>query len=75
MSEITQFFHEHLNMWNTSIYLVVFTILFVLADEYIAKPYRHRQMENRAKTDPEVRAALETAERVHKLVKEGKLTG
>ena len=70
-----EFFHEHLNIWNTMIYLVVFTIIFILMDEYIAKPYRHRQMEKRAEHDPEVREALRLSEEVHRLQKEGKLTG
>jgi hypothetical protein len=64
-----------LNIYNTSILLVVFTIAFILADEYIAKPIRLRRMRERAKTDPEVRAALELSDRVHKLQKEGKLVG
>jgi hypothetical protein len=64
-----------LNVWNTSILLIVFTILFVLMDEYVAKPIRLRRMREQAKTDPEVRQALEIADRVHKLQKEGKLTG
>jgi hypothetical protein len=44
-------------------------------DEYIAKPIRMRRMREQAKSDPEVRKALEVADRVHKLQKEGKLTG
>lgn len=70
-----QWLHDYLNMWNTSIFLIAFTVLFILMDEYIAKPYRHRQMQKRAKIDPEVREALELSDKVHKLVKEGKLSG
>jgi hypothetical protein len=69
------FFHDYLTFGSTLVYLVVFTILFILMDEYIAKPYRHYQMKKRAETDPETREALRISEEVHKLVKEGKLTG
>ena len=65
----------YLNVYNTSVLLIVFTILFVLMDEYLAKPIRLRRMREKAKTDPEVRQALELSDRVHKLQKEGKLTG
>jgi len=70
-----QFFHQYLNMWNTSIFLVLFTIVFILADEYIAKPFRLHQMQKKAKTDPEVREALRIAEEVHEKVRKGELSG
>jgi hypothetical protein len=75
MRSIIGFFHGHLNLWNTSLYLILFTVLFVLADEYIAKPYRVRRMKKRAEHDPEVREALRVAEEVHRLRRQGKLTG
>ena len=72
---MVEFLHQHLNIWNTMIYLVVFTILFILMDEYIAKPYRHRQMEKRAEHDPHVREALRISAEVHERVKKGELSG
>ena len=59
---------------GTSLFLTVFTIAFILMDEYIAKPIRHKRMVEMAKTDPEVKAALEVGEMVEKLRKEGKVT-
>ena len=59
---------------GTSLFLTIFTIAFILMDEYIAKPIRHKRMVEKAKTDPEVRAALEVGEMVEKLRKEGKVT-
>ena len=70
-----EFFHHHLNIWNTMIYLVVFTVLFILMDEYIAKPYRHSQMMKRAEHDPGVREALRISDEVHEKVKKGELSG
>jgi len=49
---------------NAGIFLLVFTILFILMDEYVAKPIRRRRLEARAKTDPKVRRALDIAEEV-----------
>jgi hypothetical protein len=49
---------------NAGIFLILFTIGFILADEYIAKPMRRRRLERRAKTEPKVRRALEIAAEV-----------
>lgn len=49
---------------NAGIFLVLFTIAFILMDEYIAKPLRRRRLERRAATEPKVRRALEIAEEV-----------
>jgi hypothetical protein len=49
---------------NAGIFLILFTIAFILMDEYIAKPIRRRRLEERAKTDPKVRRALEIAAEV-----------
>jgi len=51
---------------NAGIFLIVFTVAFILMDEYIAKPIRRRRMQEKAKTDPEVRRALEIADRVER---------
>ena len=45
---------------------MLFTVGFILMDEYIAKPIRRRRLEARAKTDPKARRALEIAEMVAK---------
>ena len=51
---------------NAGIFLVLFTIGFILMDEYIAKPIRRRRLEERAKTDPKARRALDISEMVAK---------
>lgn len=53
-----------MNFYSASVFLVLFTAAFILMDEYIAKPIRRRRWEGRRDIDPEVRKALETAERV-----------
>lgn len=53
-----------LDFWTTTIILVVFTFVFILMDEYVAKPWRRRRLEKKALTDPEVRRALEIAKEV-----------
>jgi hypothetical protein len=55
-----------INFSNAGIFLILFTIGFILMDEYIAKPIRRRRLEARAKTDPKARRALEIAEMVAK---------
>lgn len=49
---------------NAGIFLIAFTIAFILMDEYIAKPIRRRRLVERAKTDPKIRRALEIAKEV-----------
>ncbi len=49
---------------NAGIFLILFTIAFILMDEYIAKPLRRRRLERRAVNEPKVRRALEVAEMV-----------
>jgi hypothetical protein len=49
---------------NAGIFLILFTIAFILMDEYVAKPLRRRRLERRAHTEPKVRRALEIAEMV-----------
>jgi hypothetical protein len=53
-----------INFSNAGIFLIFFTIAFILMDEYIAKPWRRTRLERLAKTDPKVREALEVAARV-----------
>lgn len=53
-----------MNFYTASIFLTLFTIAFILMDEWIAKPIRRRRLEARRDTDPEVRRALEISERV-----------
>ena len=38
--------------FNATIILTVFTVLFILMDEYIAKPLRRRRLEERRESDP-----------------------
>lgn len=49
---------------NAGIFLILFTVAFILMDEYIAKPLRRRRLERRAATEPKVRRALEIAAEV-----------
>jgi hypothetical protein len=49
---------------NAGIFLIFFTIAFILMDEYIAKPWRRSRLEKLALTDPKVREALEVAKKV-----------
>ena len=63
-----------MSLLGTTLFLVVFTVVFILMDEYVAKPIRHRRMVQKAKTDPDVRKALQIGEEVEKLRREGKVT-
>ena len=63
-----------MTLFGTTAFLTLFTIAFILMDEYIAKPIRHRRMVKKAETDPEVKRALEIGEEVEKLRKEVKIT-
>ena len=49
---------------NAGLFLVLFTVAFILMDEYIAKPIRRARLEKRAKTEPRVREVLEIAKKV-----------
>jgi hypothetical protein len=49
---------------NAGLFLIFFTVAFILMDEYIAKPIRRSRLERLAKTDPKIRRALEIAEEV-----------
>ena len=49
---------------NAGLFLIFFTIAFILMDEYVAKPIRRARLEKQAKTDPKVRRALEIAAEV-----------
>ena len=55
-----------MNFYTASLFLLFFTFAFIAMDEYIAKPIRRRRMQEKAKTDPEVRRALEIADRVER---------
>jgi hypothetical protein len=55
-----------MNFYTGSLFLLFFTFAFIAVDEYIAKPLRRRRMLEKAKTDPEVRRALEIADRVER---------
>ena len=49
---------------NAGLFLIFFTIAFILMDEYVAKPIRRSRLEKRALTEPKVKRALEIAEEV-----------
>ncbi len=56
--------------FNATIILTIFTVLFILMDEYIAKPLRRRRLEERRERDPKARALLEVAEKAAQLIAE-----
>ena len=55
-----------MNFYTASLFLLFFTFAFIAMDEYIAKPIRRKRMQEKAKTDPEVRRALEIAAEVER---------
>lgn len=56
--------------FNATIILTVFTVIFILMDEYVAKPIRRRRLEARRESDPKARALLEVAEKAARLIAE-----
>ena len=51
-----------LDIWSTSAIVLGFSLLLVAADEYIAKPWRHRLWDKRAKSgDREAQELLKLA--------------
>jgi len=55
-----------MNFYTASLFLLFFTFAFIAMDEYIAKPIRRKRLIEKAKTDPEIKRALEIAERVER---------
>jgi hypothetical protein len=55
-----------MNFYTASLFLLFFTFAFIAMDEYIAKPIRRKRLIQKAKTDPEIKRALEIAERVER---------
>jgi len=53
-----------MNFYTASLFLLFFTFAFIAMDEYIAKPIRKKRMQEKAKTDPAVKRALDIAEEV-----------
>jgi hypothetical protein len=53
-----------MNFYTASLFLLFFTFAFIAMDEYIAKPIRRKRLIEKAKTDPEIKRALEIAEEV-----------
>jgi hypothetical protein len=52
----------HLGLWNSIFIVLGFSFLVVGLDEYVAKPWRHRRLEARAKSgDKEAIALLQLA--------------
>jgi len=51
-----------LDMWSSSAIVIGFSILVVVLDEYVVKPYRERHWEKKAAAgDPEARELLRIA--------------
>ena len=55
-----------MNFYTASLFLLFFTFAFIAMDEYIAKPIRRKRLIEKAKTDPDIKRALEIAEEVER---------
>ncbi len=55
-----------MNFYSASLFLLFFTFAFIAMDEYIAKPIRRKRLIEKAKTDPDIKRALEIAEEVER---------
>jgi hypothetical protein len=55
-----------LNIWSSTIIVVVFSVVLILADEYVAKPWRQRKWERQAASgDKEKQELLRLARSAH----------
>lgn len=59
-----------LNFWNSIVIVTVFSVVFVLADEYIAKPWREKKWERQAKSGDKEKEELLRIARSAKVVDE-----
>jgi len=51
-----------LNLWNSSVIIVLFSLLIVVLDEFVARRWRERKWERKAANgDPEARELLRIA--------------
>jgi hypothetical protein len=55
-----------MNFYTASLFLLFFTFAFIAMDEYVAKPIRRKRLIEKAKTDPDIKRALEIAEEVER---------
>ena len=55
-----------MNFYTAGLFLLFFTFAFIAMDEYIAKPIRRKRLIENAKTDPEIKRALEIADEVER---------
>jgi len=55
-----------MNFYTASLFLLFFTFAFIAMDEYIAKPIRRKRLIEKAKTDPDIKRALEIAAEVER---------
>ncbi len=55
-----------MNFYTAGLFLLFFTFAFIAMDEYIAKPIRRKRLIEKAKTDPDIKRALEIAEEVER---------
>ena len=59
-----------LNIWNSVAIVVGFSLLVVALDEYVAKPWRHRRWEQRARSGDKQAQELLRVARSAKVVDE-----
>jgi hypothetical protein len=55
-----------MNFYTATLFLLFFTFAFIAMDEYIAKPIRKKRLQEKAKTDPRVKRALDIAAEVER---------
>ena len=48
----------HLTFWSSVVIIVVFSVIFVLLDEYVAKPWREKRWERQAASGDMEKAEL-----------------
>ena len=48
----------HLTFWSSVTIIVVFSVMFVLVDEYVAKPWREKRWERQAASGDKEKAEL-----------------
>lgn len=59
-----------LNFFNSVVIVTVFSVVFVLADEYVAKPWREKRWERQAKSGDKDKEELLRIARSAKVVEE-----
>ncbi|TFH29366.1 MAG: hypothetical protein E4H00_07110 [Myxococcales bacterium] len=59
-----------LNFWSSIVIVTVFSVVFILADEYLAKPWREKKWQRQADSGDKDKAELLRIARSAKVVDE-----